>query len=60
MLCAQVKRMLGRDTGLERVMKSAGFAVLLLLAITSRTSATSYECALDDLFAQVDFVGVVG
>ena len=42
-------------------MKSAGFAVLLLLAITLRTSATSYEeCALDDLFVQADFVGVVG
>jgi len=41
-------------------MKSAGFGVLLLLAITSSTSAASYECALDDLFAQADFVGVVG
>jgi hypothetical protein len=47
------------DTGLERIMKSAGFGVLLILAFTSRTSATSYECFLDDLFAQADFVGVV-
>jgi hypothetical protein len=52
--------MLGRNTGLKRIMKSAGFAVLLLLAITWRTSATSYECALDDLFVRVDFMGVVG
>jgi hypothetical protein len=52
----QCRKPLTQDTGLEPIMKSAGFAFLLLLAIPSHISV---PCS-DDLFAQADFVGVGG
>jgi hypothetical protein len=46
--------------GNVKLWESPGKAGGLPVIITSRTSATSYGCAPDDMFAQAHFVGVVG